>query len=216
MKKMIFLGCLLLLFSTIVYAQEKIESPAWNVGDKWVFNREGPMEIVGIDKNGYVVKFSGGIFLKSLTGSAIFDKSTLNILYLLKDNKPREYTGARRRIFDFPLTIGKRWKDSYSRRVAGVTIDFSENFLVLGWEDVEVRAGKFKTIKLEYKLEVTMPPGVARIGSEVAGPRGKVWYWYSPEVKNLVKCQHEKGYREGSDQLGEREDWELMSFQLKR
>jgi len=216
MKKMIFLGCLVFFFPTIVCAQEKIGPPAWNVGDKWVFYREGPMEIVSIDKNGYGAKFSGGIFLKSLTGTAIFDKSTLNILYLLKDNKPQEYTGARRRMFDFPLTIGKQWKDSYSRRVSGVGIDFSENVLVSGWEDVEVRAGKFKTIKLEYKLEVTMPPGVARIGSEVAGPRGKVWYWYSPEVKNLVKCQYEKGYREGSDQLGEREDWELMSFQLKR
>jgi hypothetical protein len=97
-----------------------------------------------------------------------------------------------------------------------VRIDFSENVLVLGWEDVEVRAGKFKAIKLEYKLEVTMPAGVARIGSESAGPRGKVWYWYLPEVKNFVKYQHEKGYREGSDQLGEREDRELTSFQLKK
>jgi hypothetical protein len=216
MKKMIFSGCLVLLFTTIVYAQERIEPPVWNVGDKWIFHKEGPMEVVGIDKNGYIVKFSGAMFLKSLTGTAIFDKSTLNIVYLLKDNKPQKYTGTRRRIFDFPLTIGKQWKDSYSRKVGGVTTDFSEEFLVLGWEDGEVRAGKFKTVKLEYRLEVTMAPGVARVGLEPAGPRGKVWYWYSPEVKNFVKCQHEKSYREGSDQLGEREDWELMSFQLKK
>ncbi len=214
MKKIILLGWVVLFFPIIASALEKIEAPVWNVGDKWVFSKEGPMEVSGIDKNGYIVKFSGGIFLKSLTGTAIFDKSTLNILYLLKDNKPRKYTGARRRIFDFPQTIGKQWKDSYSRKVEGWTVNFSENFLVMGWEGVEVRAGKFRTIKLEYKLEVTGPSG--SLGLPVTGPRGKVWYWYSPEVKHFVRCQHEKGYREGSDELGEREDWELISFQPKK
>ena len=78
----------------------------------------------------------------------------------------------------------------------------------MGWENVEVRAGKFKTAKLEYKLELSHhPTGL------LVGPKGKVWYWYSPEVKNFVKCQYEKGYTEGGD---EREDWELNSFQLRK
>jgi hypothetical protein len=214
MRRIILLGCFILFSSAMAFAQEKIGAPVWNVGDKWVFYKEGPMEVVGIDKNGYIVEFSGGIFLKSLTGTAIFDKSTLNILYFLKDNKPRKYKGARRRIFNFPQTIGKQWEDSYSRKPGGWIIDFSENFLVMGWEGVEVRAGKFKTIKLEYKLEITGPLGSFWV--PVIGPIGRVWYWYSPEVKNFVRCQHEKGYREGPDELGEREDWELISFQLKK
>ena len=90
-----------------------------------------------------------------------------------------------------------------------MTIDFSKNFLVVGWEDVEVRAGKFKTTKLECKLEVTEQPELGI----VVGPRGKVWCRYLPEVKNFVKCQHEKGYREEADELGEREDWGLTSLQ---
>jgi hypothetical protein len=215
MKKIALLLGILLFFPSITWAQEKIEAPVWNVGDKWVFYKEGPMEVVGIDKRGYVVKFSGGIFMQSLTGTAIFDKSTFNILYLLKNNKQQKYTGTgpRRRIFDFPLTIGKQWEDSYWRNVA----EFLEKFLVVGWEDVEVRAGKFKTIKLEYKLEVIGPPGAGRtLALMQAGPRGYVWYWYSPEVKNFVKCQREKGYTEGLEDLREREDWELASFQLKK
>jgi hypothetical protein len=210
MRKIVFLGWLVLLFPIIASAQEKIEAPVWNMGDKWVFNREGPMEVSGIDKNGYIVKFAGGIFLKSLTGTAIFDKSTLNIIYLLSNNKRSKYKGPRKLIFNFPLTSGKKWEDWYSREVSAweLKIQFSEYFLVMGWENVEVRAGKFKTVRLEYKLEVSDTPI-----RHLLGPRGKVWYWYSPEAKNFVKCQYEKGYREGED---EREDWELNSFEVKK
>jgi hypothetical protein len=49
----------------------------------------------------------------------------------------------------------------------------------------------------------------------------KVWYWYSPEVKYLVKVQYEKGYVETMDPLnpsfeGGRNDWELISFKPKK
>ena len=208
MKKIIFFGWLVVLLPTMICAQETVEAPVWNVGDKWLFNREGPMEVVDIEKNGYVVKFSGGIFLKSLIGSAIFDKSTFKIIYVYKDDKLSKYTGPRKAILNFPLTSQKKWKDGYQREAMGWKLQFSEEFLVMGWENVEVRAGKFKTAKLEYKLELSHhPTGL------LVGPKGKVWYWYSPEVKNFVKCQYEKGYTEGGD---EREDWELNSFQLKK
>lgn len=211
MKKIIFLELVLVFLPTMICAQERIEAPVWNAGDKWVYNREGPMEVTGIDKNGYVIKFSGGIFLKSLVGTAIFDKSTLNIIYLLKDNKPSKYTntGPRRTIFNFPFTTGKKWKDWYSREATGSgwKIEYSEEYLLMGWENVEVRAGKFRTIKLEYKLSSYHPSGHS------SGPRGRVWYWYAPEAKHFVKCQYEKLYTEGED---EREDWELNSLQLKK
>ena len=211
MRKMFFLGCLILFFPSMVSAQEKIERPIWNVGDKWVLHREGHMEVVGIDKNGYVVKFSGGIFQESQTGTAIFSTSNLNILYLVKGTKLREYIETRRRIFDFPLTVGKEWKDSFWRRVAQHT----ETFSVVGWEEIEVRAGKFRALKLEYKLEVEVT-GAIRYGAMPVGPRGTVGYWYSPEVKNFVKCKHQEGFMEGPDDFRAREDWELASFQLKK
>jgi hypothetical protein len=211
MKKMVFLGCLVLLFPTIVYGQEKIEVPVWNVGDKWALHREGSMEVVGIDKNGYVVKFSGGIFQESQTGTAIFSTSNLNILYLVKATKLREYIETRRRLFDFPLTVGKQWKDCFYRRVAQHT----EAFSVVGWEEIEVRAGKFRALKLEYKLDVEVV-GNIRYGAMPLGPRGTVCYWYSPEVKNFVKCQPPEGFMEGPHDLQVREGWELASFQLKK
>ena len=211
MKKIIFLGLLVVLFPAIGFAQEKIEAPVWNVGDKWVFDLEGPMEVIGGDAKWYSVKFSEGIFPKDSSGIAIFERSTLNVKYLLEKDKRKDYRGFRKKILNFPLTLGKQWKDLFERNELfpvggmGSRAEYQETFRSLGWEEVEVRAGKFKAIKLEYKIVRTFglaPP------SEY-----KAWYWYSPEVKNFVKCQYGKGYSEGYDERG---DWELVSYELKK
>ena len=80
-----------------------------------------------------------------------------------------------RKIFDFPLSPGKQWKDEeiYQIPVASTfsmlgKFPYYEIFTVLGWEDIEVQAGKFKAIKLE----------VAR-GHPGDEPMGKSLYWYS-------------------------------------
>jgi hypothetical protein len=207
MKKMIFLVWLILFLPAMVWGQEKVGAPVWNVGDKWVFNREGPMEVVGSDAQSYSVKFSGGLFPKDASGIAIFERSALNITHLLNGNERKRYSDTRRMIFNFPLTIGKQWKGYYETPPVGTwgVNQWHETYQVLGWEDINVRPGKFKSIKLEYKIEKSTPR---------TGPtsKSKAWYWYSPEIKNIVKCQYEKGYDEG---MG-REDWELISFQLKK
>ena len=210
MKKMVFLGCLILFLAPIVWAQEKIEAPVWNVGDKWVFNREGPMEVIGCDAQWYSVKFSEGIFPKGASGIAIFERSTLNVKYMLEKDKRKDYKGFRKKILNFPLTPGKQWKGLFERNEMGSIgsvgrAEYQEIFRILGWEEVEVRAGKFKAIKLEYKFVRSFGLG--------SGGENKAWYWYSPEVKNFVKCQYEKGYSEYPD---ERRDWELVSYELKK
>ena len=65
MRRIILLGCFILLSSTIAFAQDKIGAPLWNVGDKWVFTRGNTMEIIDADQNSYVAKISGGMFEKS-------------------------------------------------------------------------------------------------------------------------------------------------------
>jgi len=219
MKKMIILGWLIVFIPVMVFAQEKIEAPAWNVGDKWVFDREGPIEVVGCDAQWYSVKFSGGIFPKDASGIAIFERSTLNVKYMLERDRRKEYRGFRKKILNFPLTLGKQWKDLYQRdefimrpSSGKAPFEYRETFQVLGWEEVEVRAGKFNAIKLKYVIQ---PTHMGHAGP-VALPESKAWYWYSPEVKNVVKCQYEKGYIEGIGERGARENWELVSYELKK
>ena len=115
MRKLVYLGCLIVFLPAMVFAQEKIDPPIWNVGDKWVFDREGPMEVTGRDAQCYAVKFSGGIFPKDASGIALFERSTLNVKYMLEGDQRKEYRGFRKKILNFPLTLGKQWKDLYQR-----------------------------------------------------------------------------------------------------
>ena len=220
MNTIIFSGWLLvLLLPGMVSAQEKIEAPVWNTGDKWVFDRGGPMEVVGCDAQCFSVKFSGGMFARDASGIAVFERSTLNIKYILEKDRRKAYMGFRKMILNFPLTSGKQWKDLYQvDEQAGFggkfAVEYHETFRVLGGEEIEVRAGKFKATKLEYKIENKYRDGIGWI----TGFESKARYWYSPEVKNFVKCQYDKGYTEGTriQGKGARENWELVSYELKK
>ena len=217
MGKLVYLGWLIVFLPATAVAQEKIETPLWNVGHKWVFDREGPMEVTGRDAQYYAIKFSEGIFPKDASGIALFERSNLNVRYILEGDQRKEYKGFRKKVLNFPLTMGKEWKDLIQRdelRPGGVTaFEYHETLRVLGWEEVEVRAGKFKAVKLEHKVTPSWREGIGWIN----GTESNALYWYSPEVKNFVKCQYEKGYNEAlSEGKGSRGNWELVSYELKK
>jgi hypothetical protein len=204
MKKLI-IGCFVLFLSTIVFAQEKTEPPVWNIGDKWIYTGHPGMVVVKEDDSSYTVK--------SLTKTGeffyVYDKPSLNILYSIEKDKQIPYKGVDKRVLNFPLSTGKTWKDTYSTTVYRGNIRFPQeysyiqSYAVLGWEDVEVKAGKFKSLKIGVKYE--------RLQEITGSPKeGKAWVWYSPDVKNLIKWQFEVGFWAGYD------EWELTSFKLKK
>jgi hypothetical protein len=204
MKKLI-IGCLVLLFSTIVFAQEKIEAPIWNVGDKWSFTALATKVIVKVDDNSYTVKS----LMPNKEDVYIYDKLSLNILYSIEGDRRIPYKGVDKRILNFPLSSGVTWKDTYSTKFyRGDTrfdqeYSFIQSYAVLGWEDVEVKAGKFKALKIEVKHQRLQDiPNVPK--------EGKLWVWYSPDVRYLIKCKHDIGFWPGYP------DWELTSFKFKK
>jgi len=205
MRKIIYLLWIFLLFSSITWAQEKVEVPFWNVGDKWVFT-QGNIEVVGSDQNSYTLNFSKDTCRVENLGfeKIIFDKSTLNKIYAIREDKREKFTNTQRRILDFPFNLGKKWNDTgtvtpLSGPMKGTTMDVSETFKVLGWEDVKVQAGNFKTIKLQHTIE-----------NRTMMASGESLYWYAPEVKYFVKCQYDTNYWTGVT------NWELISFKLKK
>jgi hypothetical protein len=216
MRKMIFFLGILFLSPSITWAQEKVNAPVWNIGDKWVFT-QGNIEVIGTDKKNYALNFSKDTCIVENRGfqTIIFEKPTLNRSYVLKEDKREKYTRGLRKILDFPLSIGKQWNDGYSgKAIVGRGVqeqhifDCSEKFTVLGWEDVEVQAGKFKVFKLEYKATFSAPHAWAPKDEEV-----KHHYWYSPDTKYFVKCQYDKEWMKDKKEVF---NWELTSFTLKK
>jgi len=215
MKKIVFLGWLIVFLPAIVFAQEKIETPLWNVGDKWNFTGDGSIEVIKVDQSGYILKFSEGECLFESQGckTILFEKATLNRINAVEGDKLKKYTMGLRKILDFPLGIGKQWKYAYSSKEMGaktwVSHDFSEIYRVLGWENIVVQAGKFKALKLEYKRILTgSSTPYANIGEEIINQ-----YWYAPEVKYFVKCQYDKDWMKGNKEIF---NWELSSFQPRK
>jgi hypothetical protein len=203
MKKMILLSFLFLFIPALLYGQDKVEVPVWNVGDKWILTEDVNILVSNPNESGYVVKYITG---RSET-ILIYEKSSLNRLYVMDKEKRIPYEGRNKRLFNFPLEIGKSWTDKFKTKATTVgaqELTVVETFTPLGWEDIEVRAGKYKALKIEYKEE-RVTKKAHRETKE-----GKAWFWYSPDVKYLIKCKLEEnpfwiGYN----------DWELASIKLK-
>jgi hypothetical protein len=217
MKKILFWGWLVVFLPAMASAQEKMEAPAWNVGDRWTFTRDGSIEVIKVDPSGYILKFSDKVCFFESQGykTILFDKSTRNRINALEGDKRKKYVMGLSKVLDFPLSAGKQWMSAYSTTVITdigfrQSRDYSENFRVLGWDDVKVRAGQFKALRVEYRR--TAVGSSSAFGTHAAEEIINQ-YWYSPGVKYFVKCEYDKDWMVGQKGIF---NWELTSFQLKK
>lgn len=206
MKKMIVaLGfiCSVVLFLTSISAQDKCEPPILNTGDTWRYSQSGKewgRKVIRIEDDIYVIREKTYYGPQNLG----YDKNTLNLNFIIEEGGRRtKFTGARGKVLNFPLFVGKKWSELIKvipkkGKTPTFERDFREDYIVSSQEDVKVAAGKFKAFKIEYQnTEMTRMVQTAR-GA----------YWYSPEVKAIVKRTEEMGLA--------KDDYELISYKLKR
>jgi hypothetical protein len=192
MKKMILLGCLILFFVPIAWAQEKFEAPSLTIGDEWIYKNEGgntwKQEVIAEDDSYYLIKYG-----KETRG---YDKKTMNLVFTVDQNGKRAgFTGMRGKVLNFPLFIGKKWALTASNRL--------EEYFVSSDEEVETAAGKFKATKIEYSQKRTHTSGHhAQAFSETVHGT----YWYAPEAKAIVKR---------IEKISSTPNMELISYKLK-
>jgi hypothetical protein len=206
MKKIILLGFLVLFIPAMVSGQDRVNAPIWNVGDRWNLTEDLVVSVSNADENTYGVKYlsAGG---QSILVVIVYDKSSLNRLYVMDKDKRIKYQGRNKRLFNFPLEIGKSWTDTFTMKsgtFGAQEFTVVETITPLGWEDIQIQAGKFRAVKLEYKSETV---------EQAAGrpKEGKAWYWYSPDVKYMLKCQYDR-----TDYWDGIYDWELTSIKLTK
>jgi hypothetical protein len=176
---------------------ERCEAPVWNVGDKWTYKEaEGGtwgVEVKDVTEDLYIVKYSKGLYA--------YDKKTLNVKYSIEDGGRRiKFTEARRKLFDFPILIGKGWRDRSTTPIGGIEVDFLNEFKIEGVDEVRTPAGTFNAYRIFWKQT-----NMYDLGS------GWVRFWYSPEVKIWIKREFEKS----SFWAPIYKNTELISFKLK-
>jgi len=138
--------------------------------------------------------------------------------------------------FSFPLKPGKTWEISYTEENPNKLRKYetlNTKYAVVGYETIEVPAGKFQALKIEaeghWTAEMipvntvvqgaqvsqngaTVVAQVNKTGAVVATGRVYKAFWYVPEVKRWVKSVEE--YYGSNGTRSERDTQELESFKL--
>ena len=117
----------------------------------------------------------------------------------------KEERGRLKDVYNFPLFSGKKWTSRYSfyNPAYRMDNDILGEYSVIGVEDVEVPAGKFKAFKVMVKLIIR----------ELSPPQrqlsGVYYYWWAPDVRGLIK------YETDGTEIFKFRKYELVSFELK-
>jgi hypothetical protein len=202
MKSMISACCLIFALTSMVLAQEKVEAPVWNVGDKWTYKDAAgetwTNEVAKVEEDLFIIKSSRSQDLVA------YDRKTLNGAFLIDESGRRQKnTSTFRKLYDFPLFVGKKWTDATASAAlrSGEQANFVHDFKVDGVEKITTPAGTFNTYRIHYK-QTNMRAG-----------NGWVRYWYSPEVKIWVRREFEKSSFWPNAQWTR--DAQLVSYELK-
>jgi hypothetical protein len=227
------------MLPAIAAAAESIDRPAVNTGDQWVYRvtvEKGP--------SGWN-QVRNEVTVSRTTATTIF----LSIKQIGAPQPPTErFTGKDwsfsrdvngketvvNQPFSFPLSVNKTWSVNYTEQNPNrnhKSETYALPYTVIGWEDIEVPAGKFHALKIECegRWQAERAPGQSVVqGAESSAggtsmttnveqhPAGETSgrlyraFWYVPAIKRWAKSI-EEDYSSGGVRH-ERTTQELESF----
>ena len=180
----------------------KIPAPRFFVGDEWEFlsvtsaasSGSEPVstidwtKVVGVSEDRLRLTHArldnpGGKPIEPARAFAVSPR-----LETLFDGK--DAFSGRRRYLSFPLEVGATWSYSHEYATSDGRGRFREDLecKVVGWEQVTVPAGNYWALRIEEKgWSNNLSPNVPI--SARAATRLDRTFWYSPEIKYLVKSE---------------------------
>ena len=218
---------------------ETVGPPQVNAGDAWVYRSTTERAPSGWNQTEDEIKVTRvtptAIFIATKPiGSTQAPKETL---MGLDWSRMRDVNGKEtvvNRPLAFPLSDNKSWDVVYTEQNPNKnhkSEKFDSHFRVVGYEAVEVPAGKFRALKIESEghWEAQVAPGQNVVQSGQTGQDGATLmtqvqkteerqtsgrlykaFWYVPEVKRWVKSVEE--YYSSGGVRNERYTMELESF----
>lgn len=106
-------------------------------------------------------------------------------------------------MLQFPLVVGRSYEAAWEirrPRVGSFHVRHERKVKVIGWEDIEVPAGKFRALKIQAD-------GHFRRLDRPVADEARNTIWYSPQVRRWVKSR----YQDVQGETGE----ELMYYRLQ-
>jgi hypothetical protein len=220
---------------------DSLERPQLKEGDTWVYRETREVGPAGWNQS------RDELTVTRVTSSTIYlavkpsgsSQAPREIFFGSDWSRSRDVNGKDtvvNRPLSFPLSQGRSWDVSYTEQnpnKAHKLEKFDNRFTVVGYEMVEVPAGKFRALKIESEghWEAQLAPGQSVVQSAQTGQggatlttqvqnasergtSGKTYkaYWYVPEVKRWVKSV-EEDYSSGGVRH-ERYTLELESYKL--
>jgi len=162
-----------------------VEAPVFRVGDFWKYrylNKEGGFTqfVTEVKDKEVHLSSEGKTIILSREGNVILGYGPVT-------GKATTYNPPIPRL-QFPLWVGKKWISSYTARSGSWSKYFTLGVTVVSRERIEVSAGSFDTLKLEFRFST---------GNQQL-------CWYAEVVKRFVKCEYTDPER----------SYELESFRL--
>jgi hypothetical protein len=199
---------------------QSVDQPVFQAGDSWDYvntvetgqqgfsRKEESITVERVDSNDILIS-------SRQDGS---NQPPVESMTNLDWSRSRDINGKQEvvnRPFDFPLREGKKWTVEYTelhpnRQHSSET--FHSDYVVGGWEDVQVPAGKFKALKIEADgqwtaviapamlggTQAVATPGAVttvtqaqHVGARTATGRLYKAFWYVPAEKRFVKSVEE-------------------------
>jgi TolB-like protein len=150
------------------------EAPKMQVGDSWVV--EGYSSKVGKDVFDYrviEVDSDGDFVIEEIP------QKTKHVSYIRYDKNFNRVDDKYGTYLNFPLFVGKQWKDKYrGPSTDGSYYNYRNTYKVVDIENIDTKAGKFLAFKILRNHYNVTKSGSAR---EI--------YWYAPDVKYVVKSK---------------------------
>jgi len=218
MRRLLIVANLLLLSVSVM--AESVDAPTVKAGDSWVYREtaeRGPQGFVQHDEDFSVDHVDATtIFLSAKPSGS--QQAPIEQLAGADWSRSRDINGKQEvinRPFAFPLEVGKKWEVKYTEANPNrqhQSESVQTTYTVVGWEDIQVPAGKFKALKVEadgnwtavlapmnqmatQAVNSTSGSAVLMQNNRVAArtTSGRIYkaFWYVPGVKRFVKSVEE-------------------------
>jgi len=157
-----------------------VDPPRWKIGDKWSYELRRPGQKTVTEREFIRRDTFVGIPSYVLRSGAAESFYAIDSLALAATKKNGQYTyrvSNIDQVISWPLRANKEWQNNFTRENIEVGATRSVRLLVrvVGFENVDVKAGILRTVKIE-----AYGYSSGRLVAE---------YWYSPEAKWFAKSR---------------------------